>query len=392
VRRISNRERRARLAVRHHLAPSAKTTDVVEVAERLVGLHATDPATVFLAAAARLKQLAVEDVERALYDDRTLVRTLGMRRTMFVVPVELVAIVQAAVTDALVARERRRLVRMLEESGIARDGARWLRQVEEQTVAMIEARGEITGAELAEAVPRLREKIAYGEGKTWAGTMGMTTQVLFLLSCQQRVVRGRPQGSWRSSRYRWAPMTSWLPDGVPVLKPEEARAELVRRWLTTFGPGTEADVKWWTGWPLGHVRQAVAALDTVEVELDDGHVGIVLAGDDAPVNRRKPWAALLPWLDPTTMGWAERDWYLGAHRSALFDRNGNAGPTVWWDGRIVGGWTQRHDGEIAWRVIDDIGADGRRAVEREVERLWTWLAGAVVTPRFPTPLYRQLRD
>jgi Winged helix DNA-binding domain len=391
VRRISDVERRARLVRRHHLAPSAKATDVVALAERLIGLHATDPATVFLAAAARLKKPTVEAVERALYDNRTLVRTLCMRRTLFVVPVDLVPLMQAAVTEALVPGQRKRTVRMIEENGIARHGGRWLRQVEAETVAAIEARGEATGAELAKAVPRLRKQIPYGEGKKWAGKMGMTSRVLFLLSCEQRVVRGRPQGSWTSTRYRWAPMTTWLPDGFRPLKADEARAELVRRWLSAFGPGTVADIKWWTGWPLVQTRQALAALDTVDVQLDDGSVGIVLAGDDTPVRAPKPSAALLPSLDPTTMGWTERDWYLGPHKAALFDASGNAGPTIWWDGRIVGGWTQRQDGEIVWRLLDDIGADGRRAVEHEVEGLQTWLAGTVVVARYATPLYEELR-
>jgi DNA glycosylase AlkZ-like len=364
---------------------------VVALADRLVGLHATDPASVFLAAAARLRKPTVEQVERALYDDRTLVRTLCMRRTLFVVPVELVPLVQAAVTDALIPAERKRTVRMIEANGIARDGARWLRQVEAQTLAAIEARGEATGAELAKAVPRLRKQIPYGEGKAWAGKMGMTSRVLFLLSCEQRVVRGRPQGSWTSTRYRWAPMSAWLPDGLAALKPDEARAELVRRWLAAFGPGTIADIKWWTGWPLGEARQAVSALDTVEVELDDGSVGLVLAGDDAPVRSPEPAAALLPSLDPATMGWAERDWYLGPHRPPIFDTSGNAGPTVWWDGRIVGGWIQRKDGEVVWQLLEDVGADGCRAVEKEAARLQARLGGTVVVPRFPTPLYDELR-
>jgi hypothetical protein len=391
VRRITDVERRARLVKRHHLAPSSKVTDVVALAERLVGLHATDPATVFLAAAARLKRPTVEAVERALYDDRTLVRTLCMRRTLFVLPVDLVPLVQAAVTDALVPGERKRTVRLIEENGIARNGARWLREVEAETLAAIEARGEATGAELAKAVPRLRKQIRYGEGKTWAGKMGMTSRVLFLLSCEQRVVRGRPQGSWTSTRYRWAPMSAWIPDGFPSLKPDEARSELVRRWLVAFGPGTVADIKWWTGWPLGRTRQAIAALDTVDVELDNGAVGIVLAGDDALVRSPKPAASLLPSLDPTTMGWAERDWYLGPHRRALFDRAGNAGPTVWWDGRIVGGWIQRKDGEVVWRLFEDVGAEGVRAVEKEAARVHAWLGGTAVLPRFPTPLYEELR-
>jgi Winged helix DNA-binding domain len=391
VRRISDTERRARLVVRHHVAPSAKATDVVTLASRLVGLHATDPATVFLAAAARLTKPTIAHVERALYDDRTLVRTLCMRRTLFVLPVELVPVVQAAVTDALMVAERKRTVRMIEENGIARHGARWLREVETQTLAAIEARGEATGAELAKAVPRLRKQIPYGEGKRWAGKMGMTSRVLFLLSCEQRVVRGRPQGSWTSTRYRWAPMKAWLPDGIPRMHSDAARAELVRRWLQAFGPGTEADIKWWTGWPLGHTRRAIAALDTLDVELDDGSVGIVIANDDAPIRSPEPVAALLPSLDPTTMGWKERDWYLGPHRPAIFDTSGNAGPTVWWDGHIVGGWTQRTDGEVVWRLLDDIGADGRRAVAHEAERLEEWLAGTRVTARYSTPLYEELR-
>jgi Winged helix DNA-binding domain len=391
VRRISDRERRARLAVRQHLAPRAKATDVVALADDMVGLHATDPATVFLAAAARLKQPTVDAVERALYDDRTLVRTLCMRRTLFVIPVGIVPIVQAAVTDALVPPERKRTERMIEEAGIAKDGARWLRRAEAETIAAIEGAGEITGAELSKAVPRLRKQIPYGEGKTWAGKMGMTTRVLFLLACEQRVVRGRPQGSWTSTRYRWAPMRSWLPQGFPTWKPDEARAELARRWLAVFGPATPADLKWWTGWTLGQTRKAVAALDTVEVELDGGSVGMVLAGDESPVRAPAPSAALLPGLDPSTMGWAERDWYLGPHKPAIFDTSGNAGPTVWWDGRIVGGWTQHQGGEIVWRLIDDIGAEGRRAVEREAARLQRWLGGTVVIPRFSTPLFEELR-
>ena len=75
--RIGVGERRARLAVRHHLAPAARAADVVTVARDLVALHATDPSTVYLAAWARLRTPAVEDVSRAIYDDRALVRLLG---------------------------------------------------------------------------------------------------------------------------------------------------------------------------------------------------------------------------------------------------------------------------------------------------------------------------
>ncbi|HEV2784818.1 MAG TPA: crosslink repair DNA glycosylase YcaQ family protein, partial [Solirubrobacteraceae bacterium] len=79
MRTISDDERRARLALRHFLAPAAHATDVTNVAGALGGLHATDPATVFLAARARLARSSVGTIESALYEQRTLVRLLGMR-------------------------------------------------------------------------------------------------------------------------------------------------------------------------------------------------------------------------------------------------------------------------------------------------------------------------
>jgi len=106
----------------------------------------------------------------------------------------------------------------------------------------------------------------------------------------------------------------------------------------------------------------------------------------------EPTAALLPTLDPTTMGWKERDWYLGPHASVLFDSNGNAGPTVWWEGRVVGGWSQRRDGEIVFRLLEDVGGDAERAVEAEAQRVAAWLGEVRFSPGFLPPFQRSLAE
>ncbi len=90
------------------------------------------------------------------------------------------------------------------------------------------------------------------------------------------------------------------------------------------------------------------------------------------------------------MGWKERDWYLGPHEQVLFDSNGNAGPTVWWDGRVVGGWSQRRDGEVVFELLEDVGADAVRAVETEAERLHAWLGDVRLSPGFLPPFQRAL--
>jgi len=260
--------------------------------------------------------------------------------------------------------------------------------VGEATVQALTARGTATGADLAQDEPRLRTQLVYAEGKTYGGPQSITSRVLMLLSAEGRIVRGRPRGGWTSSQYQWWPARAVQADGEPP-SPGAARAELARRWLHAFGPAPVSDLQWWTGWTLGQVRDALGQLRTAEVDLG-GAPGILLAGDETTGAADEPWAALLPALDPSAMGWRERGWFLGEHGPPLFDRSGNIGPTVWWDGRIIGGWAQRKDGEIVFRLLEDAGADSAAAVAAEAERLQAWLGAVRITPRFRTPLEREL--
>lgn len=389
VLRIDDDQRRARLAWRHRLAPETRVDDPVRITRSVVALHASDPATVHLTVVARMETPRVEATEQALYDDRTLVRMLGMRRTMFVVPTGLVATVQASSSNDVAAGQRRQLVRAIAANGIA-DADGWLRRLEAATLEVLVAHGGAHTSELSELVPELHHTITVGSGR-WTTEVRMASRVLLLLAADGHVVRGRPRGTWLSSQYRWIATSQWLGHGVDELDPGAARAGLARRWLARFGPATFDDLMWWTGWTRTRVRRAVAELDTVGVELDDGAVGLVLADDVDPVPEPPPWAALLPGLDPTPMGWKTRGWYLGPHHDAVFDSTGNVGPTVWWNGRIVGGWSQQADGTIVHRLLTDIGADGAAAVEAEAARLQPHLVGTAVTPRFRSPLDRELR-
>jgi hypothetical protein len=388
MKRVTAAQRRARLAHRHRLAAGRAAAEPTEVARDLVALHSTDPATVYLSAAARLVDPAVEPVDDALYERRTLVRMLGMRRTMFVVPVEAAPVVQAACTDAIAVTQRRTLVQHLAQAGIG-DSA-WLDDVATSTLAALAARGSATAVELSDDEPRLRTRLTLGTGKSYDVPTNITTRVLMLLSMQGHIVRGRPRGSWISSQYRWWPAERWLPGPRPALTAERARTELARHWLAAYGPATLADLKWWTGWTLTQARAAVSTLDTEPVDLD-GVPGVMLA-DARPEAEPEtgPWIALLPALDPTVMGWVQRDWYLGPYGPALFDRSGNPGPTVWCAGRIVGGWAQRPDGRVVVRLLEEVGRVEGAAIDAEAERLTDWLGPVRVTPRFRTPMEREL--
>jgi len=390
--------RRAKIATGHLLAPSARCGTAGGVAKALIALHGTDPSSVFLAIQARTTSVDSAMIERALYEDRTLVRMLGMRRTMFVVPADLVPVIQAACTDQVAERMRADMARRLEQSGVAANGARWLAETGEATVAALASRGAATGAELTQNVPRLREQIVVSPGKSYGGPVSVSSRVLMLLSAEGRIVRGRPRGGWTSSQYQWHLASAWLPGragpasasaSAPAPATQAARAELARRWLRAFGPAGPADLQWWTGWTAGQVKATLRQLPVTEVDLD-GSPGIMLAGEELPQTHQEAWPALLPALDSTAMGWRGRTWYAADQTAALFDRSGNIGPSVWWNGRIVGGWAQRRDGEIVFRLFEDIGAEAIAAVAAAAERLAGWLGTTRVVPRFRTPLEREL--
>jgi hypothetical protein len=355
-----------------------------------VGFHSSDPTSVHLAAWARAPSPGTAAVEAALYDDRSLVRLLGMRRTMFVVPRGLVAVVEASATRPIAERERRQLLTMVEASGLGgRRPSRWLARVEADTLAALGASGPLAAAELAHQVPALASRLVAGEGTKWAAEVGLGSRLLLVLGAEGSIVRGPPRGTWISSQYRWARTEEWLGGPLERQDPATARVELARHWLARFGPASTEDLKWWTGWTLTHTRAALHDLGAVEVDLEDGP-GWVVPGDEEPVDPAPPWAALLPGLDATSMGWRSRAWYLGPHGPELFDRNGNAGPTIWLDGRVVGGWAQDPDGAVVTRLLEDVGQEGAARVADRADALTAWFDGTRVTPRFRTPLEREL--
>jgi hypothetical protein len=387
MRRVDAEERRARLARRHRLTPASRTQDVADAVRSVVAFHSSDPVTVFLSARARVRDFDARRLESALYDERTLVRMLAMRRTLFVVPRELVPVVDAGASQAVAANERRKLEKFVAESGVSDDPAAWLDAARAAALAALEARGEASTSELTGDHPLLAERLRLGIGTRWEAEVGAASRVLLLLAAEGKIVRDRPRGGWTASQYRWVPI-----ERLGVLQPletAEARAQLVGRWHGAFGPATEADIRWWTGWTARDARAALASVPHAEVDLG-GAVGYVLGDDLEPEPRGEPAAALLPALDPTTMGWKERGWYLGPHAASLFDRNGNAGPTVWWGGQVVGGWAQRKDGGIVHRLLEDVGAEAEAAIAAEAESLADWLGTVRITPRFRTPLEREL--
>jgi len=381
MRHVSDDQRRARLAVRHALAPHARAATPEAATRALTVLHATEPATVYLSCWARVPGLRFDDVDRALAVDRSLVKQLAMRRTIFVFPRDLLPAALPSAAARVAGTERARMAKDLVAAGVADDGEAWLDRARAAVIAALEAAPDgLTALELRTSVAAIDVRLEPPSGEPWGAS-----RVLVLLGAAGDIVRGTNTGHWRTSRPRLTLTRTWLGHDPERLDPAAGYLELVRRWLYSFGPGTEADLVWWLGSTKAVVRSSLAEVGAVPVSLDGGDTGWLLPDDLDDVPDPGPWVALLPVLDPTTMGWRARGFYLGPHGDRLFERRGNAGTTAWVDGRAVGCWVHDPAGAVRVHLLEPVTPAQERALDDEAARLSLWLAGQRVATGYVSP-------
>jgi hypothetical protein len=388
---VTDAQRRARLAVRHRLLPRERTNDIATITDDLVALHSSDPVTVFLSAAARMQDPSVAAIESALYEERTVLRHHAMRRTLWVMTPAAARQAHASSTRKIHDAEVRRHLPLLAAAPGIDNAEEWFTAATDRLVDIVREAGAITTRDVGRKAPEIAAvELIAGRGTAGEATLSAHTRLLMLAAFAGRLVRTTPVGTWISSQYRWAPIEDWHATDLDGLTTETASAQLVDHYLRRFGPATETDIVWWTGWTKTQARGALTDAGAEEVGLEAGTPAWMSAADEPAVDT-EPWLALLPSLDPTTMGWKERSWYLDDDLAArLFDRNGNAGPTVWLDGRVVGGWAQRPDGSIATEFPNGFPADRNGDLAAEIDRLRTFIGDMRFRVRFPTPSLKAL--
>lgn len=393
--RITDDQRRARLAARHGIA--RRVGSVEDAVRAMTCLHATEPPSVYLSTFARA-DVTRADVDRALYDDRSVVKQLAMRRTLFVFPRDVLPAVWGSASARVASHLTTRLAKEVESNGLDADGPGWVTRLHADVLRTLREDGPSTTAELRERLPELARRLEMAPGKAYGGSFPIAPRVLSTLAAGGHVVRGTNAGDWRLSRPRWTATEQWLGEPATPETEESGYLALVAAWLRTFGPGTETDLVWWLGATKSVVRRALAQLGAVEVQLEAGPgapedaTGWVLPDDLEDVPEPEPWAALLPVLDPTTMGWKQREFHLDPDDVPyLFDSNGNGGTTAWWDGRVVGCWVQDDDGVVEVALRHDVGSDAVAALAVEAERLTAWLDGQRVSTVYASPQMKAAR-
>jgi len=351
----------------HSLSPRAPRGSLVEVAGRACGIQAQFLPMARLALWARVAGLAPGDVDRALFEERTLVRTWAMRGTLHLLPTRELPIYVEAMREH---RLRGNLQWLERSMGLRPDD---VRSIVDAILEELEE-GPLTREELADRVtgrlgPRARPSVEH----SWGG-------VIRVASVEGLVCYGPERG--RSVTFTRC--DRWLRGGgTPT--PEEAQDALLRRYLHAYGPATSRDFATWSALPAGVAKAALSRAAGDVAEVDACGVGAFALREDlpalrAPRRRVRPRVSLLPSFDPYLLGHRDKGHLVDAARyKQVFRKAGWLSPVVLVDGRCEGVWSHERAGREGFAVaVEPFGRMGpavRAGVEGEAARLGRFLGG-----------------
>jgi hypothetical protein len=177
------------------------------------------------------------------------------------------------------------------------------------------------------------------------------SQLLSRMESEGLLIHGRTRGSWKSGQSEWAALENWLPGfDLDALSPEEARCELARRYFSSYGPASAADLRWWSGFSANETAETLKGLEaelaSVQVAGLPGEYFLLQADLEALLAApgEHPWQdgprlSLLPVWDAYMMAYRERARILDRARyDRVYDRSGNCAPVILLDGRAAGVW------------------------------------------------------
>ena len=322
---------RARRLGRHRLAKLASRTQLVEVVHDLGGIHAQVMSAAELSLSVRVRGLTQEHVSRALWKERTLVKTWTLRGTLHLHPADelglWLAARRAVVGDWYFANEVR-----------PKEG----KQILAALAGVLDGRC-LTRDELVEAVtPHVSGWAREHIGSGWGTILGPA-------ALNGVLVHGPPQGT----RVTFVRPDQWFGE-QREWEPRAALAEILRRYLAAFGPATyRAFAEWVAGSHL-KAKDARALLDSiaselVEVEVEGKRAWLLAGERSRPAPPRG--VRLIPEYDAYVMGFREREHLFPAEAVARTKAHGKGrlegpGALSWLlvDGLVAGTWSRKRAG------------------------------------------------
>lgn len=343
---------------RHHLL-DAKTADAVAISRDVCGIQAQVGSAAQMALWARNHGLRRTEIEAALWQKRSLVKTSLMRQTLHLIPADEFSLYTTALKSSRVSGALRIMARF----GITREEA-----AEVTTVIMDSlASGALGRTAIRAAVrPKVSKRVRAWMERVWS--------IVRIPIAEGRLCYGPGEGN----EVKFIRVEEWLPRQKRIAE-TEARCLLFRKYLKAYGPATLTDFSHWSGMPMSEVRPlpALLAEELAEIEVDKRKCLLLRVDIQALESsvERKSCVRLLPHFDPYLLAHREKDHLLEAkHYKRVYRNQGWISPVVLVEGSVAGTWSYRLKGKRLLVTVEPF-AKPSRAVRSEIAQEAESLAG-----------------
>ncbi len=364
------------LLKKQHLSKDSKIDDIIQITKDIGGLHGTSGTGPYLSLFARSASFKKNDLAFELSKTKSLARLRYVRNTIYVLPKEFIPVAFAA-TSRMSAVKAEKYSKYL---GISPGH---YQRIASKILKILKGRG-LTAKEI-------RKKLR---------TSVNVAPIVNLMCDTGLLVRGIPKEGWKSTLHTYYLFEDYYP-GLDLAAFDEAQAReiVIRQYISSFGPVSEQDVAWWTGFPLTQVRRVLEHLSDEISPVKAQGLGedfFLLSSDldelKTLAKKEEPEVNLLPALDPYLMGYKIRARYLESSRTnQIFDRSGNATSTILVDGRVVGVWDS-DEIRVKIFIFDDVDGDALKEVRSQAAAMGAFLSELPVQVRTcesMTPLTRK---
>lgn len=337
-----------------------KPRSVVEVARHMIGLQAQDFAAASLQARARSEGLVHADVTKALYEDRSIVRTWCLRGTLHLVTADDVRCLLALLGDKFILASRRRRNELGLDDASTERGAAIIAKA-------LRRSGPLSRPEVLEQLGAAG--IPY-EGQ--AGIHVVRTAALKGLVCY---------GPKRDGRETFVHLDNWIGDAAARGHTGDAATELARRYMGAYGPASYADFAWWCGLGAASAKAAIEELAPELATIDvAGKPAWALSSslvDKRALRRRKTVVNLLPAFDPYLLGYKARSLAVAPADTRRVNAGGGLlKPVVVANGQVVATWSttkRRALVEVLVEPLEQMSQDMLEGLSREAADLSRYL-------------------
>lgn len=308
---------------KQHLTEDTKSEDIIQIVRDIVGLHATGSTTPYLSLFARTNHFTRTQLEEELYQKKNLAKIRFVRKTVYILPREFLPVAYTALNSIVeIASER-----FSGYMGINREQYSIL----SKSILELLGQGGKSTIEIKKALDT---------------TLNISS-IVNLMCDQGLLIRGKPKSGWKSNLHTYYLFQDYFPNlDLKSFDAEKAKKVLVQQYLASFGPVTENDIAWWTGFPKRDIGKVLDSLDdTIQYIRISGIEGdyLILSPEEYAVKSIEPLdtieVSLLPGLDPYMMGYKNRERYLSPKNyEYIYDRGGNATSTLLINGEVAGVW------------------------------------------------------